>query len=105
MPGSSPGMTANASQAPLLHRDPRELHHLAPFVGFVGNQLAEPGRRHFWPPIARFPAAPRRPVWLFCVGFCVLFALQGNRAVPYQRDQRLLATAEAVPGSMPGPAR
>jgi hypothetical protein len=35
-----------------IHRNPRELDHLAPFLGLVGNQLAEFGRRHA---AARFP--------------------------------------------------
>ena len=38
--------------------------------------------------------------WLLCI-----ICAQRNRAVPYQRDQRLLATEEAVPGSQPDPAR
>ena len=30
----------------LVHRHPGELDHLAPLLGFVGNELAELGRRH-----------------------------------------------------------
>src|SRR5260370_209606 len=47
MPGSSPGITTNVRQASvLIHRDPCELNHLAPFLGLVGDELAELGRRH-----------------------------------------------------------
>src|SRR5258708_25696818 len=42
---SSPRNTANRFP-PSLHRDARELDHLAPFLGLVGDQLAEFGRRH-----------------------------------------------------------
>src|SRR6202795_2717438 len=46
--GTSPVMTTFGAleRRRSLHRRPCELHHLAPFLGLVGYQLAEFGRRH-----------------------------------------------------------
>src|SRR5262245_24436976 len=43
--GHSPNGIYGMSMAGSLRLDVRELHHLAPFLGFLGDQLAELDRR------------------------------------------------------------
>src|SRR5882724_4312275 len=76
--------------------------HSAPWPGLLGVRT---GLTAFLAANARFPAAPSQPVWLFCVGFCVLFARTRNRAVRDRQNQRPLAAQQTVPGSMTGPGR
>src|SRR3977135_2336798 len=88
MPGSSPGMTPSWSpRSSSIHRHAREFHHLAPFLGLIGDELAELRRRHrFWGG-ADF-GQPRHQFWIlqrFADGLVESFHDLGRRAL-WRRD-------------------